>query len=608
MRRIARLWIALAVVLAVGASGAVTTPAGAAPLIPSSFDSVTAVLVDPNLADLRVEGRLRANGAPVSGREVAVTLTNLTFGGPPVVEEVDTDAAGRFVAHATAERGGLHRVTVAFAGDATYGPSTLVHPAETEIRRVFYVDAPLELAGLPGEPTTLSATLSEARPGADRGIPGRTLTFYVGFLDEPFFESTAVTNAAGVASLQWTPPHAGQFHVFPAWEEDFEADWFTEIPMGVVTTVLDVAEWDVRIRGGLTNGGPRPSAEHDCGPFGQACYVDGETIRGVWSFDRHRPDGSYAGPLVGQQVTIGQIGDEVLTATTDAEGRAVLEFLTAKEHKGPWHLAPSFAGVPGLYEPAEATFAEMENPAVFVRTTLEFVGSVFGAPGQPVDLSVRATSADGAPIVGMELEWRYTRSPTEQAAFTAVTDATGRAAVTHQFPEKGRWPLHIAVVNQSIPYTATADGRLDRPTLDVDVLSGLKVATLTFPPMGPGVVGQELPVAATLISEMQPVAAEEIEFTITGPDGARTGMYADTGSDGVARAVFVPATAGTYTVSAEWRDPDDEHRVSYEVAPLEPVSVTVAARPAPVTPTSFVGALLASAIALVRTVLRGLLR
>jgi hypothetical protein len=135
-----------------------------------------------------------SDGAGVPGRSITFQVGTASASGT-------TDALGHASATLTlAGPAGSSELTVAFAGDASYGPA-----GDSTTFTVTVEDTTLTLpdaVGTKKTPAVATATLAEADGGR---LPGRTIQFFVEekVRNVPTFVSigTAVTNANGVATF-----------------------------------------------------------------------------------------------------------------------------------------------------------------------------------------------------------------------------------------------------------------------------------------------------------------------------------------------------------------------------------------------------------------------
>lgn len=131
-------------------------------------------------------------------------------------------------------------------------------------------------------------------------------------------------------------------------------------------------------------------------------------------------------PVSGRSVSI-QVGSAAaVSATTDGTGLASASF-TPQVGAGTYSVASNFGG-DSLYKPSAASGSMTVGTQA---TTLEYTGSVTGAPNKVITLSAILKNASGTPLAGRVITFQLGA----QSA-TAITDANGIATTTLKLAQK----------------------------------------------------------------------------------------------------------------------------------------------------------------------------
>jgi hypothetical protein len=260
-------------------------------------------------------------------------------------------------------------------------------------------------------------------------------------------------------------------------------------------------------------------------------------------------DGDDLLPGVAVQVTVTMDGaqDQVLTATTDVDGRATVSYAGA---------AP---GTDTLVATAEIDGETLTSARLtHVWEACELVVSV--APpgstslvGSSFTPTVSVRDAAGAPVADATVEVTVTMADQPDVTVTLTTDADGLASTTYDRPVAGA---------DRIDAVATSGERTGRATIDHfwRVQEGLRV---TLGPAGTSsLVDSEFTATALVTDGEAPVADAQVAFRASLPGQPDITLEAVTDEDGQASFPFTRPVAGTDTVEAEATVGDRSGRAS----------------------------------------------
>jgi WD40 repeat protein len=373
---------------------------------------------------LKADLTVLLSGAPILGKPIAFDVA-----GTPVGSGT-TDGAGRAVCDFRIPEAlgvGDQTIGASFAGDSAYGASS--GTATLTITRANTNVTADRVAGILGDTVTLRATL--IRTTDDSPLPGRTVSFKV----EATSVGTALTDASGVATIDFVIPlslGAGDRTITVSFAGDANNKECTGY--------------------GVLVAAKRPTAlavQDASGQIGVAVALSAVlTFRGQ--------------PVSGGTLAFTVDGTEVGLAQTDDSGQASIGYqIPEGPGAGSRTIGAEYAG-DSVYDRSSGS----ATLTVGVTNTLCYVPDLDRTGAAGLDVVLRAylyRTTDRGPVVGRSVSFTVDGV----YAYTAVTEATGRATGYYTLPREAQSGVNI--VQATFAGDATYNGSTGQGRLTLTV-------------------------------------------------------------------------------------------------------------------------------------------